>query len=120
MNKIEIWELILNKNNIYPLRMLLSLFEIHLKTLKHRLKFRMLLFRGYQSEEMIRMHKYAISRSLRYPTAILQHVHRTKATLPVDIAKALYANPSLIQRAIECFYTRDAFQLRVREVSSSG
>ena len=36
-----------------------------------------------------------------------------KAWIPVDIAKALAANPSLVQKAVETFYTRDAIQLRV-------
>ncbi|ESK98503.1 suppressor-like protein [Moniliophthora roreri MCA 2997] len=47
-----------------------------------------------------------------YPAAARKHVHFTKAYLPVDIAKALYVNPSLIQKATEAFYTRDAIQLR--------
>ncbi|THH09887.1 hypothetical protein EW145_g1723 [Phellinidium pouzarii] len=47
-----------------------------------------------------------------YPDAARQHVHITKAFLPVDIAKALTEEPSLIQRATETFYTRDAIQLR--------
>ncbi|OBZ79729.1 Protein SGT1 [Grifola frondosa] len=48
----------------------------------------------------------------RYPAAARQHVHVTKAYLPVDIAKALSVNPSLIQKPVETFYTRDALQLR--------
>ena len=48
-----------------------------------------------------------------YPTALGNHVHVTKAWIPVDIAKALAANPFLVQRAVETFYTRDAIQLRV-------
>ncbi|KAF5374874.1 hypothetical protein D9758_000058 [Tetrapyrgos nigripes] len=47
-----------------------------------------------------------------YPAAFRRHVHFTKAYLPLDIAKALSANPSLVQRAVEAFYTRDAIQLR--------
>ncbi|THH18092.1 hypothetical protein EW146_g2832 [Bondarzewia mesenterica] len=47
-----------------------------------------------------------------YPTALKQHVHTTKAILPVDVAKALSVNPSLVQKAVETFYTRDALQLR--------
>ncbi|KAF9474292.1 SGT1-domain-containing protein [Pholiota conissans] len=47
-----------------------------------------------------------------YPNATMSHVHNTKAYIPVDIAKALAINPSLVQRAVETFYTRDAIQLR--------
>ncbi|KAI0076274.1 SGT1-domain-containing protein [Panus rudis PR-1116 ss-1] len=47
-----------------------------------------------------------------YPGAARQHVHHTKAYLPVDVAKALFKNPSLVQKAVEAFYTRDALQLR--------
>ncbi|KAF9243859.1 SGT1 protein-domain-containing protein [Melanogaster broomeanus] len=47
-----------------------------------------------------------------YPTAARSHVHTTKAYLPVDIARALSVDPSLIQKPIETFYTRDAIQLR--------
>jgi hypothetical protein len=50
---------------------------------------------------------------IRYPAALGQHMHRAKAYLPIDIARALLANPSLVQRAVEAFYTRDAIQLRV-------
>jgi hypothetical protein len=49
----------------------------------------------------------------RYPTASKSHVHTTKAYIPVDIARALSANPTLVQKPIETFYTRDAIQLRV-------
>ncbi|KAJ8084332.1 hypothetical protein PM082_003101 [Marasmius tenuissimus] len=48
----------------------------------------------------------------QYPSAARQHVHFTKAYLPQDIVKALYVDPSLIQKAVEAFYTRDAIQLR--------
>ena len=48
-----------------------------------------------------------------YPSSLTQHVHVTKAYLPIDIAKALSINPSLVQKAVETFYTRDAIQLRV-------
>ncbi|KZT06347.1 uncharacterized protein LAESUDRAFT_679939 [Laetiporus sulphureus 93-53] len=47
-----------------------------------------------------------------YPTAARQHVHVAKAYLPVDIAKALAVDPSLVQKPTETFYTRDAIQLR--------
>jgi hypothetical protein len=40
------------------------------------------------------------------------HLHRTKAYLPLPIARALAANPSLIQKAVEAFYVRDPAQLR--------
>ncbi|EJD04343.1 SGT1-domain-containing protein [Fomitiporia mediterranea MF3/22] len=47
-----------------------------------------------------------------YPAAARQHIHITKAFIPVDVAKALVKDPSLVQRAVETFYTRDAIQLR--------
>lgn len=49
----------------------------------------------------------------RYPTALKQHIHVTKADLPLDVARALSSDPSLVQKAVETFYTRDALQLRV-------
>ena len=49
----------------------------------------------------------------RYPSAARQHVHVTKAYLPLEIAKALAVDPSLVQKPVETFYTRDALQLRV-------
>lgn len=42
-----------------------------------------------------------------------EHMHIAKGYVPVDVAKALLANPSLAQKAVEAFYTRDAIQLRV-------
>jgi hypothetical protein len=53
-------------------------------------------------------HKY-----LRYPAALSQHIHRAKVHLPVDVGRALSVDPSLVQRAVEAFYTRDGLQLRV-------
>jgi SGT1 protein len=50
----------------------------------------------------------------RYPNNLSHHVHKAKAYLPVDIAKALSTDPALVQKAVEAFYTRDAAQLRVR------
>ncbi|KAF8559346.1 SGT1-domain-containing protein [Imleria badia] len=47
-----------------------------------------------------------------YPGAARNHVHTTLAYLPVDIARALTVDQSLIQKPIETFYTRDAIQLR--------
>ncbi|KAI6045073.1 SGT1 protein-domain-containing protein [Pisolithus marmoratus] len=47
-----------------------------------------------------------------YPGAAERHIHTTKAYLPVDIARALSVDPSLVQKAVETFYTRDAIQLR--------
>ena len=41
-------------------------------------------------------------------------MHITRAYLPSDVAKALPVNPSLVQKAVETFYTRDGLQLRVR------
>ena len=49
-----------------------------------------------------------------YPEAAKQHIHHTKAFLPMNIAKALAVDPSLVQKPVETFYTRDALQLRVR------
>lgn len=54
-----------------------------------------------------------------YPEAAKQHIHRTKAFLPVDIAKALAVDPTLVQKPVETFYTRDALQLRVRILLST-
>lgn len=48
-----------------------------------------------------------------YPDAAGNHVHTTMVYLPIDIARALTADRSLIQKPIETFYTRDAVQLRV-------
>lgn len=48
-----------------------------------------------------------------YPSTARNHVHMTMAYLPTDIARALIVDPSLIQKPIETFYTRDAIQLRV-------
>ncbi|KAF8640995.1 hypothetical protein AX17_000640 [Amanita inopinata Kibby_2008] len=47
-----------------------------------------------------------------YPAALKNHVHLAKAWIPLDIAKALTVDPSLVQKAVETFYTRDALQLR--------
>ncbi|KDR84832.1 hypothetical protein GALMADRAFT_233248 [Galerina marginata CBS 339.88] len=47
-----------------------------------------------------------------YPEAAKTHVHIAKAYVSADIAKALVVNPSLVQKAVETFYTRDAIQLR--------
>jgi hypothetical protein len=54
---------------------------------------------------------------LRYPLALRTHVHITKAHLPTDIARALSVDPSLIQKPVETFYTRDALQLRASDTS---
>lgn len=50
----------------------------------------------------------------RYPSNLVNHVHKAKVYLPVDIAKALSVDSTLVQKAAEIFYTRDAIQLRVR------
>ncbi|PFH49193.1 hypothetical protein AMATHDRAFT_81409 [Amanita thiersii Skay4041] len=47
-----------------------------------------------------------------YPAALNDHVHTSQAWIPFDIARALSANPALVQRAVETFYTRDSIQLR--------
>ncbi|KAG0703146.1 SGT1 protein-domain-containing protein [Suillus ampliporus] len=47
-----------------------------------------------------------------YPAAAKSHVHTTKVYLPLDIARALSVDPSLVQKPVETFYTRDAIQLR--------
>ncbi|KAF9498063.1 SGT1-domain-containing protein [Pleurotus eryngii] len=47
-----------------------------------------------------------------YPAATKNHVHMTKAWIPTDIARALSVDASLVQKAVEAFYTRDATQLR--------
>jgi hypothetical protein len=48
-----------------------------------------------------------------YPGTLKTHHQRSRAYLPVNIAKALKTDPSLGQRAVEGFYTRDAAQLRM-------
>lgn len=53
----------------------------------------------------------------RYPASVESHVHVTKAYLPIDIVKSLSVYPSLVQKAVEAFYTRDAIQLRVRSIT---
>ncbi|KAG8747982.1 hypothetical protein FRC10_009734 [Ceratobasidium sp. 414] len=57
----------------------------------------------------------AWNRVVKYPAALSQHVHRTKAHVPIDVARALATNPALIQRAVEAFYTRDVLQLRAAQ-----
>ncbi|KAJ3849925.1 SGT1 protein-domain-containing protein [Lentinula lateritia] len=52
------------------------------------------------------------NRISEYPVAARQHVHVTKAYIPLDVAKALSINPSLVQKAVEAFYTRDGVQIR--------
>lgn len=54
-----------------------------------------------------------------YPDAARLHVHSTKAYLPIDIARALSVDPSLVQKPVETFYTRDAMQLRVSAASEA-
>lgn len=43
-----------------------------------------------------------------------QHVHTTLAYIPQGVARALSVDPSLVQKPVETFYTRDALMLRVR------
>ncbi|GAB1517573.1 hypothetical protein RhiTH_000622 [Rhizoctonia solani] len=57
----------------------------------------------------------ALNRVVKYPSALSQHIHRTRAYLPIDVARALSVNPSLVQRAVETFYTRDGLQLRAAQ-----
>ncbi|KAF7339943.1 Protein ecdysoneless [Mycena venus] len=52
------------------------------------------------------------ARTNGYPAAAKNHVHATKAYIPLDIARALASDPTLIQKPVETFYTRDAIQLR--------
>ncbi|KAF7339752.1 SGT1-domain-containing protein [Mycena sanguinolenta] len=52
------------------------------------------------------------ARTNAYPDAAKSHVHATKAYIPIDIARALASDPSLIQKPVETFYTRDAIELR--------
>lgn len=49
-----------------------------------------------------------------YPELAKEHTHLTKAYVPSDILVALKQDPSLVQKAVEAFYTRDGIQLRVR------
>jgi len=55
-----------------------------------------------------------------YPGAARNHVHTTMAHLPIDIARALTVDQSLIQKPVETFYTRDAIQLRVSASTAFG
>ncbi|WWD09089.1 hypothetical protein V865_007209 [Kwoniella europaea PYCC6329] len=64
----------------------------------------------YRVEE--KMEQAVWDRISCYPDALKTHQHRTKAYLPLPIAKALKKNPELIQKAIEGFYVRDPSQLR--------
>ncbi|KAG9094035.1 hypothetical protein FS749_013255 [Ceratobasidium sp. UAMH 11750] len=57
----------------------------------------------------------AWNRVIKYPAALSQHVHRTKAYVPTDVARVLATNPALVQRAVEAFYTRDVLQLRAAQ-----
>ncbi|KEP55601.1 SGT1-ecdysoneless-like protein [Rhizoctonia solani 123E] len=57
----------------------------------------------------------AWNRVVKYPAALSQHIHRAKAYLPMDVGRALSVNPSLVQRAVEAFYTRDGLQLRAAQ-----
>lgn len=54
----------------------------------------------------------AFKRVSSYPNLAKLHIHTTRVHLPIDVARALSVNPSLVQRAAEAFYTRDALQLR--------
>ncbi|KAF8489579.1 SGT1 protein-domain-containing protein [Gautieria morchelliformis] len=56
--------------------------------------------------------RFAFRRIEGYPESARQHVHHAKAYVPIDIPYALSVCPSLIQKATEAFYTRDALQLR--------
>ncbi|GLB36447.1 putative SGT1-domain-containing protein [Lyophyllum shimeji] len=60
----------------------------------------------------VAVEKLVWQRVSQYPAAARNHVHHTKAYVPTDIAIALTKNPSLVQKAVESFYTRDAIQLR--------
>ncbi|KAG9104956.1 hypothetical protein FRC06_005023 [Ceratobasidium sp. 370] len=62
-----------------------------------------------------RVQQAAWNRVVKYPAALSQHTHRAKAYVPIDVARALAANPALIQRAVEAFYTRDVIQLRAAQ-----
>ncbi|KAG8759493.1 hypothetical protein FRC14_005781 [Serendipita sp. 396] len=53
-----------------------------------------------------------LKRIAGYPNSTKGQLHRTKVAIPLDVAKALAGNPHLVQKAVECFYTRDAIQLR--------
>ncbi|KAJ7169523.1 SGT1 protein-domain-containing protein [Mycena filopes] len=52
------------------------------------------------------------ARTNGYPAAARNHVHAAKVYIPLDIARALASDPSLVQKPVETFYTRDAIQLR--------
>ncbi|CAE6425535.1 hypothetical protein ACGC1H_004786 [Rhizoctonia solani] len=57
----------------------------------------------------------AWNRVVKYPAALSKHIHRAKAYLPMDVGRALSVDPSLVQRAVEAFYTRDGLQLRAAQ-----
>ncbi|OCF36141.1 hypothetical protein I317_01022 [Kwoniella heveanensis CBS 569] len=64
----------------------------------------------YRSED--KMERAVWQRISCYPDALNTHRHKTKAYLPIPIAKVLKKNPELIQKATEGFYVRDPAQLR--------
>ncbi|WVW81965.1 hypothetical protein I302_103968 [Kwoniella bestiolae CBS 10118] len=59
-----------------------------------------------------RMERAVWDRISCYPDGLNTHQQKTKAYLPIPIAKALKKNPELIQKAVEGFYVRDPSQLR--------
>ncbi|WWD22408.1 hypothetical protein CI109_106899 [Kwoniella shandongensis] len=64
----------------------------------------------YGAEE--KMERAVWNRIACYPEGLKTHQHRTKAYLPVSVAKALAKSPELVQKAVEGFYVRDPAQLR--------
>ncbi|KAK8845462.1 hypothetical protein IAR55_006175 [Kwoniella newhampshirensis] len=65
---------------------------------------------NYRAEE--KMERAVWDRIACYPDGLKTHQHKTKAYLPISVAKALAESPELIQRAVEGFYVRDPSQLR--------
>ncbi|CAE7081730.1 unnamed protein product [Rhizoctonia solani] len=76
---------------------------------------RLILDEGVATHAGDNIEQAAWNRVVKYPAALSQHIHRTKAYLPIDVARALSVDPSLVQRAIEAFYTRDGLQLRAAQ-----
>ena len=54
------------------------------------------------------------ARTAHLPHGIKQGWHTTVAQLPLGIAELLARDETLISRAVQAFYERDALQLKVR------
>ncbi|KAJ2155913.1 hypothetical protein GGF46_005523 [Coemansia sp. RSA 552] len=54
----------------------------------------------------------AFARLTDYPEKMAQSMHRARCRLPVNVARAISAEPQLISAAVELFYARDPLQMR--------